>query len=101
MAWRAKLGPDMIYIGVEQVDSIGTNDIEVPQDCDLKKGGYRWDKDQRTFVPIHLMPRDALEVPNVLRALAMTIKSLRDGKPLPQEALNLLDWYEKRFDVKL
>jgi hypothetical protein len=94
----ARLGPDGIYLGIRTVDSLSDGDVPVPVDCDLRPGRYRWSSESRAFEPLTLGPRQTLEIPNVLRALAVTIRSIRDGQPLPQEALEFVAWYERRFE---
>jgi len=100
MAWRARLGPDNIYLGSEEIDSLGVDDVAVPENCDLKSGAYRWNRESNRFDPIHLLPRDVTEMPNVLRAVAIGFRAIRDGTELPQETLSFIDWYERRFEGK-
>lgn len=47
--FRAKLDHDGIYWGPELVDSIGADDVQVPGNCDLRLGAYRWNADAKTF----------------------------------------------------
>lgn len=94
----ARLGVDNIYLGKQTVTSVSAGQVQIPDECDLTPGRYRWDDQAKTFVPLNFAPRDVANMPNVLRALAQTIRSVQSGQPLGPEALAFLQWYHNRFE---
>lgn len=52
MAFRAKLDFDQVYWGVEEVAQLAAGDVQVPADCDLRVGAYRWDAKNARFEPL-------------------------------------------------
>lgn len=74
--------------------------VEVPLDCDLQPGRYRWNAAERRFDPISMEPAERLQGLDAVRAIALALVAIRDGKELPQYTLDWLDWYERSFDFK-
>ena len=89
---RAILDPDGVYQGHEPADALGPDDVEVPEDCDLAIGRYRWDG--KRFVPIRDAGRhDLLDEPHTLRAVARGFAAIDKAQPdlLPQETKDWAD----------
>lgn len=81
--------------------------VEVPEDCDLEPGRYRWDGAR--FMPIILKaPASDEPEPHALRAIAKGFIAIRDQKAnsdiwmveLPAETLEWLSFYERTIDSK-
>ncbi|HXC41237.1 MAG TPA: hypothetical protein VN667_20055 [Burkholderiales bacterium] len=85
---RARLDGDGVYLGLDVIDpaELQEGDVEVPADCDLAAGKYRWDG--KTFLPIMSQfagasPPAAAPVSAEV-ALAGLIAALKQAKtPLP------------------
>lgn len=98
---RAILDPDGVYRGHEPfTGKLGPGDAEVPDDCDLEEGRYRWNG--KTFLPIASPePEDMVNELHTLAAIAAGFMAIRDaGTPLPAITDRWLDWYVKTFDAK-
>lgn len=76
--------------------------VEVPDDCDLAPGRYRWDQKIGRFHP--LPPANSLTpdiAPDALRAIWAGFKALHEnGTPLPVQTLDWLAAYGKTIDAK-
>ena len=96
--FRAKLDADCVYWGVEEVSVLTDGDIEVPADCDLKPGHYKYNRQANWFEALpREQKRDTPEVPSFERALFALIKSLPYEPPL--HCKEWAAWYEKSFDT--
>lgn len=103
--YRAKLDADGIYWGVEQVAALAAGDVEVPQECDLKPGHYRWNRDAKPepcFEPLpKSLRRDAPEQPLTERALyELFLAMLEAGQPLPRYCIEWGAWFETTIDAR-
>jgi len=85
-----------VLTGFSQSDQ--SSGIEVPDDCDLTPGRYRWDDAMRAFIPITAQQDSIKQEPDAIRAIYLGFSAIRDGKPLPQATLDWLDWYRNTFD---
>lgn len=98
---RAILDPDGIYQGHESVKGdLGPDDVEVPEDCDLAIGMYRWDGG--TFLPVRAAGRhDLLDEPHTLRAVALGFAAIDRAHPdlLPRETKDWLNWFGRTIDA--
>ena len=94
--FRAKLDSDQVYWGVEIVEELGTNDVVVPEDCDLRPGHYWWDGEK--FMPLaREAKRDAPEAPALDRALFEMINNTPDA---PAYCKELAAWYATTMDAR-
>lgn len=78
MKYRAKIDADRVYWGVEQVATLAAGDVEIPKDCDLAPGAYKWDAN--AFVPLAPVNRKATSAPSTEKALALLIDALVAAK---------------------
>jgi hypothetical protein len=102
---RARLDADLVYWGVEQVTALGPRDIEVPAECDLKPGHYRWNPDAKPepcFDPLKRdQRRDTPEQPLTERALYELLLAMQQaGQPVPPYCQQWACWYEQTMDAK-
>lgn len=101
---RAKLDPDGIYRGHEPVPgkaALKPDEVEVPADCDLEPGRYRWDG--ATFLPVKSPePEDVVDERHTLAAIAAGFRAIEEKQPgtLPEKTLRWLKWYGKTVDAK-
>lgn len=101
MAYRAKLDNDGIYWGIEEIAAAGAGDVEIPQDCDLKPGAYRWNKKDATFDPLPpSQVRSSADTVDFERAVYELCEGLdaAGGKPLPALTVTWCKQYETSFD---
>ncbi|HQS59721.1 MAG: hypothetical protein B7Y56_02985 [Gallionellales bacterium 35-53-114] len=94
--FKAVLDGNGIYFGKERVTVLQDGDVEVPEECDLPNGKYKWiaaagqfqalPKSQQTTTP---------NAPLADLALYYLIKSLPDP---PSYCNEWCAWYEKSFD---
>lgn len=101
---RAVLDPDGMYRGHEPLPgkaALNPDDVEVPPDCDLAPGRYRWDG--KTFLPVKSPePEDVVNEHHTLVAVAAGFAAVEKALPgtLPEITLRWIDWYEKTVDAK-
>jgi len=94
--FRAKLDKDNIYYGVEEVETLSDTDVEVPHDCDLKHGMYRWDG--QTFLPLSRGSAKPIpDMPLAERALYELIKATKNPPPY---CVEWSSFYEKTLDFQ-
>lgn len=106
----AVLDPDGYFVTTETVDVLPDpmpidrvvlpdgNDIEQRVAAGLRP---RWDAQAKQWVfEQQPTPEQAVQQPVALRAIALGFGAIRDGKPLPQETLDWLAWYEKSVDAQ-
>lgn len=78
--------------------------LHIPmEECDLPADSYRWDFEQKHFVP--LKKKKGTENPfdeaATMRAVALGFIAVRDaGIALPKETLDWLAYYSTSFDFK-
>jgi len=72
----AVLDENGVLVGFKQVSVCCTDDLEVPEDCDLRPGKYRWDEVAGSFVPLRQKGVDPLSL--TIRAMAEFMKAARD-----------------------
>ena len=96
--FRAKLDENNIYYGVEEVETLSDIDVEVPHDCDLKPGMYRWDVDGQTFMPLTRgSAKPVQNMPLAERALYELIKATKNPPPY---CVEWAMYYEKTLDFQ-
>ena len=96
MPHRAKLDHDRVYWGVEEVEALAPDDVEVPADCDLKPGMYRWDG--ATFALLaHAQRKSAPEAPTIEQAF---YDLLTTGPEAPR-VVAWRDWMKQTMDERL
>ena len=96
LPYKAVLDANGVLIGYERTSGPG---VEVPEDCDLIPGKYRWAG--AGFVPImEAFDKNEVSSPSTLAAIAMGLKAVRDGKPLPGVTLKWLDDFDKTIDAQ-
>jgi hypothetical protein len=109
MPLLARIDPDGFFLGVETVDALPSpmpqDRVPLPDGHDLEERAAagrapRWDAKAGSW---HFLvpptPEELVEQPHALRAIAKGFAAIRDGKPLPQETLDWLDWYERSLDA--
>ena len=106
----AKIDPDGRFLGMETVDdlpaSVPADRVLLPPGHDLEeqaaRGAHpRWDFDAKCWrFELPLTAEEQVEQPHALRAIAAALGAIRDGKPLPQETLDWLAWYERSIDAQ-
>lgn len=75
-----------------------TNQVPVPDGCDLAPGRYRWVAPQHAFLPVAPAAPGIEAEPNALRALALDLAARRETAPA--ESVAWADWYLKSLDAK-
>jgi hypothetical protein len=103
--YRAKLDADRIYWGVEEVATLDPGDIEVPADCDLKQGHYRWNPEATPvprFDPLEREARkSAPEAPSRDKAFAHLIDALAaTGAAIPEYTRKWREWFATTIDAR-
>jgi len=102
--YRAKLDADRIYWGVEEVAALEPGDVEVPAQCDLKHGHYRWNPDAKPvprFDPIEREARkSAPEAPSRDKAFALLIDALAAGTTIPEYTRKWREWFATTIDAR-
>lgn len=104
MAHLAMLDDHGILTGFSE-GTPGLDRIEVPDNCDLEVGRYRWNCAAKRFDPLPrldpwlAMPEETPE-PDTLRAIARGFMAIRDNGlvALPPETLDWLDRYGRSID---
>lgn len=96
---RAKLDADMVYWGVEEVATLSKGDVEVPCDCDLSPGHYKYDAEHARFEPLETKQRrDVPGEPIMERALYEMIKA--QGDSATAYCQEWIKHYEAAIDFK-
>jgi hypothetical protein len=85
-----------VLTGFSEFDK--SSGIEVPDDCDLVPGRYKWDQGLGAFIPLATGQDRVLDEPDAMRAIYLGFCAIRDGQQLPKETLAWLDWYKQSFD---
>jgi len=103
--YRAKLDADRIYWGVEEVAALEPGDVEVPAQCDLKHGHYRWNPDAKPvprFDPIEREARKSTpEAPSRDKAVAHLIDTLAaGGTTIPEYTRKWREWFATTIDAR-
>lgn len=91
------------YIGVKKIAAADRTDdhVEVPHDCDLATGRYRWDG--KAFQPVAADPQGQTPViePNALNAIALGFMAFTaSGISLPAATTAWLDSYARTVDFQ-
>ncbi|MEM9681623.1 MAG: hypothetical protein AAF942_00020 [Pseudomonadota bacterium] len=70
-------------------------EVPLPDGCDLPADGtYKWSGQQ--FIPLgHGFGKPSKPPVPDIYAIYLTMKAVRDGGPVPEEALLWMDWYEQ------
>lgn len=91
-----------VYQGIEEIDAGAKTDehVEVPQDCDLKAGNYRWDGHE--FVPLAVpLPADSQRLLFSEKALYFLVRALQQQNlTVPSYTAEWADWYASTIDVR-
>lgn len=97
---RAKLGEGGVYWGVEEVEALGAEDVEVPRDCDLRPGAYRWNAVERHFdpLPAHQV-RTQEEKPSLEQAVAELVDIVGRGAELTPRVKTWREEFAKTVDA--
>jgi hypothetical protein len=94
--FRARLDSNGVYFGVEEVEELTADDVEVPEKCDLKIGAYKWVKENKQFVPLPKGKQTKTpDAPMEERALYELIKSLPNP---PEYCIKWSNWYKTSLD---
>lgn len=94
--YRATLDINGVYFGKEQVAELMPDDVEVPEDCDLPIGKYKWFADTAQFIPLPKSQHSATpNAPLADRALYELIKSINSP---PAYCVEWCLWFEKSID---
>lgn len=76
-------------VGYDEVSAIDTRmHVEVPRECDLTPGKYRWNDRLKRFDPIQK------KAPEPMAPIVGALIAIRDGQPLPAVTLEFLNWWE-------
>ena len=92
--YRAKLDGNKIYFGVEEVAALQAGDVEIPHDCDLAVGAYKWSGTAFDALP-PLRRKDAPSIPTTEEAFAALIKAMPNP---PAECSAWLAYFETTID---
>lgn len=73
------------------------NEVVRFEAVDLPLGRYTWNGFQ--FAPKRNDVSTAIQSqPDLIKGIMRGLEAIRDGKPLPQETLDSIDWYNNSFD---
>lgn len=94
--FKAILDINGVYFGMEEVVQLLEGDVEVPENCDLPPGKYKWVPELSQFYAVpksqHTITPNA---PLADRALYEVIKSMPNP---PAYCLEWCAWFEKTLD---
>jgi hypothetical protein len=94
--FKALIDANGVLIGYERTFEDG---IEVPDECDLAPGRYKWNG--TSFVPIlEAFTKTEVDAPDTVTAIAVALKAMRDGKPMPGITLKWLEEFDKTIDAQ-
>jgi hypothetical protein len=103
--------PNQLYAHLDDDDILirldsrpAERSIEVPLNCDLKPGDWRWDAAAGAFKPLPKLlrgkPRNLIALEALAtKAFALGLRAVRDGTPLPSYTLDWLTEWEKTIDA--